>query len=393
MTRWINSSMFLWKRHHCCPPWLKWHTRSLVSKCFATGFLSLFLLLFMLSMLNNFSWFPRKIVRDNIQLHNLRYFSSRKSHANNSAKEVILNHWQFQNGTKHLSERGTGFQDMVARPQEIHHYGYIINEPTKCQEHSPFLILLVAAIPWQLDSRQSVRQTWGQENIIPGVRILRLFLLGRNAIQKRDNEQAIVDESQQYHDIIQQEYLDTYNNLTTKTLMGMKWVATYCPHAQYVMKTDSDMFVNTEYLVKVLLKPDLPPRTNYFTGYIMKGYAPNRNKHSKWYMPPDLYPGDLYPVFCSGTGYVFSGDLAEKIFKVSLTIRRLQLEDVYVGICLDKLGVAPVPPPKESDFNHWRVSYSDCTYNQIVTSHEFKPNELIRYWNQLQQNKHKCANV
>ena len=92
--------------------------------------------------------------------------------------------------------------------------------------------------------------------------------------------------------------------------------------------------------------------------------------------------------------YVFSGDLAEKIFKVSLGIRRLHLEDVYVGICLAKLRVDPVPPPNEFVFNHWRVSYSSCKYSHLITSHQFQPSELIKYWNHLQQNKHNaCANA
>uniref|UniRef100_A0A4W3KGF0 Hexosyltransferase n=1 Tax=Callorhinchus milii TaxID=7868 RepID=A0A4W3KGF0_CALMI len=148
------------------------------------------------------------------------------------------------------------------------------------------------------------------------------------------------------------DFLDMYYNLTIKTLMGMNWVATYCPHASYVMKTDSDMFVNTEYLISKLLKPKQPPHHSYFTGYLMRGYSLNLNKDSKWYMPLELYPNERYPVFCSATGYVFSTDLAEKIFHISVSIRRLHLEDVYVGVCLAKLRIDPVPPPNEFLLNH-----------------------------------------
>lgn len=276
------------------------------------------------------------------------------------------------------------------KSQDTSQYKYIITEPNKCQKTKPFLILLIAVQAWRMETRQAIRQTWGKEDFLPGVNILRLFLIGKEAKNYNDVEKKIVVESQQYHDIIQQDYLDTYNNLTLKTLMGLHWVAKYCPQASYIMKTDSDMFVNTEYLVHTLLKPDQPPRKNYFTGYLMRGYAPNRNKESKWYMSPDLYPGEEYPLFCSGTGYVFSGDLAEKILNISASIRLLHLEDVFVGICLDKLEIPPVPPPKDSDFNHWKVSYSHCVYNQLVTSHQFEPQELISYWNNLQQNKHTC---
>uniref|UniRef100_A0A8C5R257 Hexosyltransferase n=1 Tax=Leptobrachium leishanense TaxID=445787 RepID=A0A8C5R257_9ANUR len=393
--------MRFWKRTHCCAPWLKWHVRGLVSLCFTTGFVLLVFLLIVLLMLSNYSWFPRKLVNEDIlKPQDVRQIKTKKSQINNSAwvgkNWIYTVHEKHQDGTNQSSQRLTGQQPDQGRPLdraswEFQVYDYIINEPEKCLPGSPFLILLVPVSPGQLDARQAVRQTWGDEHTVPGIHVVRLFLLGRDVKQTYATRQAIVAEGTKYHDIIQQDYLDTYHNLTTKTLMGMNWVARYCPQAQYILKADTDMFVNTEYLITKLLKPDLPPRSNYFTGSIMKGYEPNRNKESKWYMSPDLYPADRYPVFCSGTGYVFSGDLAEKIFKISLTVKQLPLEDVYIGVCLNQMGVKPVAPPNQSVFNHWRVSYSDCTYNQIVTSHDFRPHELLRYWKQLQQNKHLCV--
>ncbi|KAG7227250.1 hypothetical protein INR49_013910 [Caranx melampygus] len=201
----------------------------------------------------------------------------------------------------------------------------------------------------------------GNESVAPTLGFIRLFMLGKNEGELGLLQQRTLEaESQRHHDIIQQDFLDSYKNLTIKTLMGMNWVAMHCPQASYVMKTDSDMFVNTEYLIYKLLRPEEKPKKNYFTGNNMRGFAPNRNKNSKWYMPPELYPSEKYPTFCSGTGYVFSGDLASKIYRASLSIRRLHLEDVYVGICLAKLQIEPTPPPNEFLFNHWRVSYSSC---------------------------------
>ncbi|CAL8395521.1 unnamed protein product [Boreogadus saida] len=275
-----------------------------------------------------------------------------------------------------------------------HPYRYILNEPFLCRDSTPFLVLLIAAEPSQAVARNAIRQTWGNESAAMGLGFVRLFLLGVGKSAESALQSSIEEESHVHHDIIQQNYQDTYYNLTVKTLMGMNWVAAHCPQARYVMKTDSDMFVNTEYLIQKLLKPELPPRQRFFTGYLMRGYAPNRNKDSKWYMPPELYPSERYPIFCSGTGYVFSGDMAELIYQASLSIRRLHLEDVYVGICLAKLRVDPVPPPNEFLFNHWRVSYSSCKYSHLITSHQFQPNELLKYWNHLQTNKaNACVNM
>lgn len=269
-------------------------------------------------------------------------------------------------------------------------FTYIINEPHKCAEGRPvpFLVLLIATEARQVEARNAIRQTWGNESVVPALGFIRLFLLGKNGGELGILQQRLLEaESQRYHDIIQQDFMDSYKNLTIKTLMGMNWVAIHCPRASYVMKTDSDMFVNTEYLIYKLLRPEIKPKKNYFTGNNMRGFGPNRNKNSKWYMSPELYPGEKYPTFCSGTGYVFSGDLARKIYQVSRSVRRLHLEDVYVGICLAKLGIEPTPPSNAFLFNHWRVSYSSCKYSHLITSHGFHPSELLKYWHHLQSNK------
>ncbi|XP_015211058.1 beta-1,3-galactosyltransferase 2 [Lepisosteus oculatus] len=406
-----------WRRRHC---FLKKMTCNVKRSLFRTHIIGLLCLVFLFGIFlfcNHVDWLPgRTGMRENPVAYTVRGFRSPKGETNQSSLRSIWKETlpappkpQVTLNLSHaeLSVQGvTGLENSLSANNSLYRkkgaggdlntqpYRYIINEPDKCKDRSPFLILLIAAEPGQIDARNAIRHTWGNDTIAPGIKCIRLFLLGLGKNGNGYLQRSIVEESRQYRDIIQQEYLDTYYNLTIKTLMGMNWVATHCPYTRYVMKTDSDMFVNTEYLIQKLLRPDLPPRQNYFTGYLMRGYAPNRNKDSKWYMPPELYPSERYPVFCSGTGYVFSGDLAGKIYKASLSIRRLHLEDVYVGICLAKLRIDPVPPPNEFIFNHWRVSYSSCKYSHLITSHQFQPNELIKYWNHLQNNKHNaCINA
>lgn len=267
-------------------------------------------------------------------------------------------------------------------------FTFIINEEEKCKDKTPFLVLLISTRAAEIKHRNSIRESWGNEAAVPGADIVRLFMLGIET--KGVNEDQLLKESQQYHDIIQQDFLDTYNNLTLKTLMGMRWVASYCNGTRFAMKTDTDVFVNTMHLIERLLRP-LPPLTqNYFTGCLMKGYRPIRNKSSKWYVSEEEFPGNTYHPFCSGTGYVFSGDLAAKIVSASLTIKYIHLEDVYIGFCLNAKGVEIVPPPHYSLFNIYKVPFSPCVYNKIITSHNIQPYEHMRYWKRLQEKKHMC---
>nr|XP_032803388.1 LOW QUALITY PROTEIN: beta-1,3-galactosyltransferase 2-like [Petromyzon marinus] len=242
-----------------------------------------------------------------------------------------------------------------------------------------------------LGKRQVIRETWANETLLPGIVIKILFLLGSTPaltkVDPLDLQQQLEEESHRHRDLLQQNFVDAYDNLTLKTMMGLHWVYAHCPHAAYVMKTDSDMFVNLEVLAKVVLKPELPPRPDYFTGCPMNDFLPICDKNSKWYISPEEFPGERYPQCCSGTGYVFSAWLASQIYRVSRVVPRIYLEDVCVGLCFEKLNVKPVVSPRAGLFNFNKVPFSVCKYNNLVTSHQIPPPELRRYWQQLQPDK------
>lgn len=281
--------------------------------------------------------------------------------------------------------KNDSFSNIRTRTLNPHNFKFLINEPKKCESTTPFLILLISTNHKEFDARQAIRETWGDENTFSNVHILTLFLLGYSTEPVLN--QMVEQESQIFHDILVEDFVDSYHNLTLKTLMGMRWVSLFCPNAQYVMKTDSDIFVNMDNLVFNLLRPNAKPRRRFFTGHVING-GPIRDVHSKWFMPRELYPDSRYPPFCSGTGYVYSGDMAELLYKTSLHTRLLHLEDVYVGLCLRKLGIQPF---QNNGFNHWKMTYSLCRYRKVLTVHQISPEEILRIWNDMSNKKHlKC---
>uniref|UniRef100_A0A8C6S9C3 Hexosyltransferase n=1 Tax=Neogobius melanostomus TaxID=47308 RepID=A0A8C6S9C3_9GOBI len=280
------------------------------------------------------------------------------------------------------SPKNFTFTNIRSRSLNPHSFEFLINEPKKCEKVSPFLVILISTTHKEFDARQAIRETWGDESIYGDIHILTIFLLGKNTDDVLN--QMVEQESQIFHDIVVENFIDSYHNLTLKTIMGLRWVATFCPKAQYVMKTDSDIFINMDNLIYKLLKPNTKPRRRYFTGYVING-GPIRDMRSKWYMPRDLYPDSRYPPFCSGTGYVFSADVAELIYKTSLHTRLLHLEDVYVGLCLRKLNIHPY---QNSGFNHWKMAYSLCRYRRVITVHQIPPEEMHRIWNDMSSKKH-----
>ncbi|XP_003463973.1 beta-1,3-galactosyltransferase 5 [Cavia porcellus] len=259
-----------------------------------------------------------------------------------------------------------------------------------CRQNPPFLLLLVTSAPQQMMARTAIRETWGREQEVRGKQVRTFFLLGTTASE--DEMMAVAQENRQHGDIIQKDFKDVYFNLTLKTMMGMEWIHRFCPQVAFVMKTDTDMFINVKYLTELLLKKN---RTvGFFTGYLKPKDLPIRNKFSKWYVSQFEYPWSKYPPFCSGTAYVFSSDVASQVYNISESVPFIKLEDVFVGLCLAKLGIQPEELHSQQTFFPGGLSFSACRFRKLVACHFIKSQDLRVYWQALEDSKEEdCRDV
>ncbi|XP_015821449.1 beta-1,3-galactosyltransferase 1 [Nothobranchius furzeri] len=255
-------------------------------------------------------------------------------------------------------------------------YQFVMDNRDVCKSRTPFLVLMVPVAPHNVAARDAIRQTWGKESVVQGEVVLTLFMLG---LSNDADAEKIKQENEQHHDLIQSSFMDTYLNLTIKTMVIMDWLATRCPTAAYAMKVDSDMFLNIDNLVMMLQKPGIP-KLNYLTGMLMWDRPVIRSKDSKWYVPEEMYPDPQYPTYTLGMGYVFSNDLPEKYVEISKVIKPFNIEDAYIGMCMKKLGLAPTSPPDPSQFKAYNSKYNRCEYSKIITYILGTSEELKNYW-------------
>ncbi|XP_056681936.1 beta-1,3-galactosyltransferase 5 isoform X1 [Monodelphis domestica] len=261
------------------------------------------------------------------------------------------------------------------------HSGNFLQLPDiDCGKNPPFLIVMVTSSHNQVEARMAIRETWGRERSVNGKRIITYFLLG---ITSPKDDYVVTQESQKYRDIIQKDFLDVYFNLTLKTMMGIEWVHHFCPQSDFVMKTDSDMFVNVYYLTELLLRKNRT--TRFFTGFLKMNEFPIRRPFNKWYVSTYEYPWKKYPPFCSGTGYVFSSDIASDVYNVSEKVPFIKLEDVFMGLCLAELKINLEELHSEQTFFPDGLEFSTCRFKKIVTCHFVKPSELLVYWKALER--------
>lgn len=115
-------------------------------------------------------------------------------------------------------------------------------------------------------------------------------------------EPAIDAEDKLYGDLIVGNFVDSYSNLTLKTLSMLEWVDTYCPRVPKFLKTDDDMFINIPRLLAYASAPNRINATNTIWGKVLKKSLPKRTPKSKYYLSPLQYPGKVN-LFCSYTHF------------------------------------------------------------------------------------------
>lgn len=279
---------------------------------------------------------------------------------------------------------GSGAYD-IAYPRN---YTFIINNTPVCRSTAPFLLMVVPVAPGGRAARDAIRETWGSQKQVLGERVETLFMLGLSAYAEEEEE--LWRESRHHHDLIQSDFLDSYHNLTIKTMMILEWVATHCSHTSYVMKVDSDVFLQVENLVRLLLDPSTA-KENYMTGLVFWNNKVLRNPFIKHYMPRHVFAEPVYPPYPLGMSYVMSMDLPAKILEVSSRIKPVFIEDVYLGMCLKRLGVPPTDPPEKSLFlvepSH---PLSSCSLSKLIATTTTSVKQILAYWRSSKEAKAGC---
>lgn len=263
-------------------------------------------------------------------------------------------------------------------------YRYVLNQPEACRDKSPFLVFLVPVAPRDSAAREAVRGTWGSADRD----VLTLFFSGLPEEEQRSNLQ---EEAGLHADMIQMDFVDSYQNLTIKTMMMMRWLSTFCPHATFGMKVDADVFVNVFYLLEWLRSS---PRRGFITGSVICDGQPRRDPNSKWFVSEEHYRDNTFPPYVSGAGYVFSGDMAGRISWASRFVRMIPLEDVYVGLCLRVLDVRPVYARiwmfLRNLFEIRTLKYDRCTFAGLLIVNGFGPTELLHIWKDFSEGWASC---
>ncbi|XP_051509172.1 UDP-GlcNAc:betaGal beta-1,3-N-acetylglucosaminyltransferase 7-like [Myxocyprinus asiaticus] len=294
---------------------------------------------------------------------------------------------------RHLNPR---FHPFVLH-RHCRYFPMLLNHPEKCSGEVDVLVVVKSVIE-EHDRREAVRKTWGKEQVIEGMRIKTLFLLGTPSTGKDSrNLQALVQyEDRTYGDILQWDFLDTFFNLTLKEVNFLRWFNIYCRKVPFIFKGDDDVFVHTKNLVELIgFKIEEKKVVNLIVGDTIFKAKPIRNRQSKYFIPKELYD-QPYPPYLGGGGFLMSSQVAQRLFVVSENVELYPIDDVFLGMCLQKLNITPELHLGFRTFGIMKrkvtpLNREPCFFRNLIVVHKLGPFELLKMWKLVQNEDLNCA--
>ncbi|XP_034540577.1 UDP-GlcNAc:betaGal beta-1,3-N-acetylglucosaminyltransferase 9 [Notolabrus celidotus] len=303
------------------------------------------------------------------------------------------------------------------REKDKRDFNLLIDQPEKCHIRgakeekggggtnddgatAPYMLIAVKSVAADFEKRQVVRRTWGREGLFQnGVSIRTVFLLGvpRNRTSLPLWDRLLTYESQTFSDILLWDFDDTFFNLTLKETHFLKWINSSCPHVKFIFKGDADVYVNIENILEMLQgqKHD----EDLFVGDIIINAKPIRRRSSKYYVPEFVYGGGLYPSYAGGGGFVMSGLTARKLSTSCQQVELFPIDDVFLGMCLQLIGVKPSRHqgfrtfgiPRPSAAPHLQT-FDPCFYRELMVVHSLSVPQIWLMWNLLHDPNLSCHN-
>uniref|UniRef100_A0A8C9FGJ9 Hexosyltransferase n=1 Tax=Pavo cristatus TaxID=9049 RepID=A0A8C9FGJ9_PAVCR len=299
----------------------------------------------------------------------------------------------------------SGFAELPEQSRDFMLYQHcrafpqLLDVPGKCGgpagSSNVFLLLAIKSSPANYERREAIRKTWGQQRTLEGAQIRRVFLVGvaPGAWDAAKLNRLLWHEQREHHDVLQWDFRDTFFNLTLKLLLFHNWLRERCPGARFVFNGDDDVFVNTDNVVS--FTRGVPSERHLLAGQVLANTGPIRNPASKYFVPTQLMPSELYPPYCSGGGVLMSAFTARAIHRAAQHIALFPIDDVYVGMCLERAGLAPITHDGIRPWGIYVPSSSDpqdpCYYRQLLVVHRFAPYEMAMMWQAIHEPQLRCG--
>ena len=244
-------------------------------------------------------------------------------------------------------------------------------------------ITYIHTAPKNIQKRNTIRETWGNKYLFRNRRTAIIFLVG---LPRDDVEKEVIDrEFKRYGDIVQGDFMEHYRNLTYKGILGLQFIADFCSHVPYAIKSDDDVFANIFKIIQ--LSESQGPHQRFLMCYHLRKmpiYRPGNNRAlKKWWLDNDLLPGkNIFPPHCAGLGWIFSTNIVKDLLNISKSTPFLWIDDVYIsGLLMNQVSALNITNlltvvPKQGVLGQLKRFNS----SKYVFTHK-SPIKIREFWN------------
>lgn len=217
------------------------------------------------------------------------------------------------------------------------------------------LLVVIPSSPKGFDKRHLIRETWCKTYSNSSLVALR-FVVGLANLSDEVKADLYAEERKFKDLVLLEDLLDSYKNLTRKTLYTFVWAA-YNMRFLYIFKCDDDTYPHLGRMLYELHSRDSIYRL--YWGFFLQN-APVR-RTGKW-RDKEWSLGKHYVKFAIGGGYIISSDLIDLLVNNALYLQLFTNEDVAVGLWLASFEIERRHDPRFCRFFHAQA----CTKDSIV---------------------------
>ncbi|KAK6111121.1 Galactosyltransferase family protein [Brugia pahangi] len=202
-------------------------------------------------------------------------------------------------------------------------------------------------------------------------------------------QKQLLEESRKKHDLIQQNFHDSYRNLTWKALMWLRFIDEYCPNVQYIIKLDDDVvgnileiihFLNEHVKAVSLLKS----QKQIFCRVIYHRPV-SREKKNKWYVRRDELSSEYYSNYCVGMAIIFTGDLPNMLLRAAKKERYFWIDDYFItGILAKKVEAQLVDLKRKIVIYTWEGNEEALVNGDIFFRLFSNMSHGLQLWRQIE---------
>lgn len=157
----------------------------------------------------------------------------------------------------------------------------------QCPNTSNYIVTVHSCITCDPE-RDTIRLTWAEQSLVTKLNVSVYFIIGKSHNKSYSSDTRIAAEDNIHKDIIQLDFIDSYHNLTIKTLAAINWAAINCPSAKFVIKADQDVYYNLNVITNKLSMLT-EEYLNSVMGYHFSTYDwLNHDRNSEKYIPEDV---------------------------------------------------------------------------------------------------------